>query len=93
MIRQRTINLLLALVLALILATSFHLDGPTDHSAERAQADSLDDALKTEAARVKQAKRIAKVCGINAAFVELGDGQVQCMTHRGHKTMIAQVQP
>ena len=46
----RIINTALVALIALILSTSYLLDGPTDHSTEHAQAAALDDAIKTEAA-------------------------------------------
>ena len=93
MIRRHGINMLLVLALALLLSGAHLLDAPTDHSAERAQADALNDALKTEQARLKLAKRVVEQCGVNAVASELGGGLVQCADKHGRKTIIAQVTP
>lgn len=88
---SRVINWLLALALVALLAGV----GPAidDHSAERAQADSLQDSIKAEAAQARFAKAAQAICGDNAAWLDLGGGAVQCLTHRGRKTIVAQVQP
>jgi hypothetical protein len=80
-------------MLALLLSSAHLLDAPTDHSTERAQSDALSDAIKTERARLKLAKRIAAKCGDNAVASELGGGLVQCADKHGRKTIIAQVTP
>lgn len=89
------INWLLALILAALLSSAWLLDRPLidDHSSERAQADSLQDAIKAEAVQARFAKAAQAICGSNAAWADLGNGAVQCLTHRGHKTTVAQVQP
>lgn len=87
------VNWLSALALALLLASGHLLDTPADHSTERAQADALSDAIKTEQARVQLARRVADRCGANAAWSDLGGGLVQCADKHGRKTMIAQVAP
>lgn len=59
--------------------------GPTldDHSAEH---DTAKDAIR----QLKEVERFEAaaqaVCGPNAAFVDLGDGVIQCKTHRGFNT-------
>ena len=89
----RLINWIGALALALVLACAHLLDGISDHSGEQAQADALNDAIKTEQARLRLAKRIAARCGVNAVASELGGGLVQCADKHGRKTIIAQVAP
>ena len=65
-----------------------YIDGPSDHSAEQAQAQSLADAQRTEATAERFAKAAAELCGSNnAAVLHLGDGSIQCLTKRGHKTI------
>lgn len=86
MTTHRALNVLLATLIAAVLSTSYLLDGPTDHSAEHAQAAALDDAIKTEAAQARFARAGAAICGENAAVMDLGDGTIQCLTKRGYKT-------
>lgn len=89
MTTHRLINWLLALLICLGMATSYLLDNPSDHAAAVAHATSLDDAKDAAAREVRFAKAAAAVCGINAAAQDLGDGTVQCMTHKGRKTVRA----
>jgi len=56
-----------------------------DHSGEAAIAQQKRDARFDKAAR--------EMCGQNAAWVKLDQGTIQCLTHRGSKTIVAQVQP
>lgn len=89
MTAHRFINWLLACLIAAIMASSYMLDSPSDTDAAQAHAMSLTDAQKADAAAERFAKAAAAVCGINAAAQDLGDGTVQCMTHKGRKTVRA----
>lgn len=63
--------------------------GPSidDHSTERAQADALADAIKTEAADERFEKAARKACGENAAWKHADrPGSIICMTKRGYVT-------
>lgn len=83
-------------MLALVLGGSCLLDGPSidDHSMERAQADSLSDALKTEAARIKRTQTISAWCGANAGWIELGGGPARCTLKNGKPTgLVVMVAP
>lgn len=85
---HRIINWLLALTVVGIYAAMSYIDGPSDHSAEQAQAQSLADAQRTEAAAERFAKAAATLCGSeNATARHLEDGSIQCLTKRGHKTI------
>lgn len=86
---RRAINWLLALVICAILSTSYLLDGPSQYSTEQATAKSLKDAQNAASADLRFAKAAAAVCGPNAAAKDLGDGMVQCYTHKGRKTVRA----
>ena len=84
---HRAINWLLAATISLLMSASYLLDGPADHQAAQAQASSLTDAQKATQAELRFAKAAAAVCGPNAAAQDLGDGTVQCYTHKGRKTV------
>ena len=84
---HRLINWLLALAIIVTYVAMQYIDGPADHSAEQAQAASLADAIKSEAADARFARAAASLCGANAAAQDLGNGVVQCRTHQGRKTM------
>ena len=88
---------LAALVIVLAYICMAVLDGPTDHSTEVAQAQTLDDAQRAavEAAATRQRfeHAAALMCGENAAWSEMEGGTVQCRTKHGRKTITAQVQP
>ena len=92
---SRRINWLLALIFAALLSGACLLDGPLieEHSFERVQADSLQDAIKAEVVQARFARAAQAICGENAAWVDVGSGVVQCTTKRGFKTQIAKVQP
>ena len=51
---------------------------------ERAEGDTRHEKF-TRAAQA--------ACGLNASWDDLGEGLVQCRTHRGMKTHISRVQP
>ena len=78
-------NWLPATVIALLLASSFHLDGPADYEAEQAQAVSLMDAQRTEAAAQRHAQAVQALCGPNAGVIEQADGSVRCTLKNGRK--------
>jgi len=86
-----------AILLAFILASSFHLDALTisDHSAEVAVAQDLEQAQREEVRRSRLHGVYRAVCG-NAEWEELGSGAILCLPRRGHKpyaVQLAEVQP
>jgi hypothetical protein len=84
-----------AICLAIAFGLVLGVVGPSidDHGAEHAQALALQDAIKASHAAERFADAARAVCGENGAWRNLGDGTVQCYTHRGAKTMLAKVQP
>jgi hypothetical protein len=91
MTAHRAINWTLAALIAAVLSTSHLLDGPliTDHSTEQAQAMSLQDAIKAEAAAARFDKASTAICGPNAGWRLLDDGAIQCTTKKGRATVKA----
>lgn len=86
------VTTILVLLFAVVPSTAFHLD-IDDHSLERAEADSLADAVKAEQARERFNRAAARICG-NAEWTEIGDGQIQCAPRvSGGKALVAKVQP
>lgn len=85
---HRIINWLLGIAIALVISAMCNLDelGPDDRSAEMAQAQDMATIQRAEATQTRFAVAAAAVCGPNAAAQDLGDGTVQCMTHKGRKT-------
>jgi len=63
-------NWLAAALIGLVMSAAYLLDGPSDHEA---MVDTAEE-------------KIQKMCGENAGWKMLEDGQVQCYTHRGFKT-------
>ena len=63
-------NWLAAVLVALVMSTAYLLDGPSEHEA---RVDTVEE-------------KIQKLCRENAGWKLLGDGSVQCFTHRGFKT-------
>lgn len=86
------------LLLAALLAT-LGIVGPTldDYSSEQAQADDLQDAIRQEDARRQYAAKLQRLCGPNAAWMQLEGDAIQCTNKRGTPTrrvlLTAQVQP
>lgn len=64
------LNWLAAALMAIVMCTAYLLDGPSEHEARVDTAEEL----------------IQKLCGENAAWKLLDDGNIQCYTHRGLKT-------
>lgn len=93
--RLGLINWLFAAGIALVLSASLLLDGPfiDDHSADWIEADALSQSILSQAEYKRFARAAQAICGNNAAWADLGGGTVQCLTHRGYKTTVAQVQP
>lgn len=82
------INTLLSCLSALAIAAVLLL-GTTidDHSAERDQADALQDAIKDEAMQARVARAIADLCGENAVARPTNNPrEYQCITKRGYVT-------
>lgn len=75
---------LLAIVVAMLLATSYHLD---DQRTEMQISADLQDAIKTEARDARFARAASTICGSNAGYALQDDGSVQCYTHKGRKTI------
>ena len=63
-------NWVAAALVALVMSTAYLLDGPSE---DEARIDTVEE-------------KIQKMCGENAGWKLLGDGSVQCFTHRGFKT-------
>lgn len=82
---------LLAIAIAILLCWF----GPTidDHSAENDQAVDLQAAIVASIQQEKFDKAAQAVCGIQAAWVQLPDGSVQCSTKYGKPTITVKVAP
>jgi hypothetical protein len=84
-------NLVMLVVMLVCFAGLLAFVGPAidDHSGETAQADAAIDQIKRENHIASVGK---KVCGENAAW-RMDGATLQCFTHRGAKTITAQVTP
>ena len=83
------INYTLAGVAALALSTAYLLDGPTDLQAAADAAASVRQAERQAQAAARFERAAQAVCGDNAGWQLRADGAVQCLTKRGHKTIVA----
>ena len=63
-------NWVVAALIAMVMSAAYLLDGPSDHEA---RVDTAEE-------------KIQRMCGENAGWKLMEDGQVQCYTHRGSKT-------
>ena len=86
---HRFTNWLLATLITIIFFALCALaDAPSDHSAEMAQAQDLQSAIKNEATQARFARAASTICGENAGWYLVDDDRtIQCTTKRGHKTM------
>jgi hypothetical protein len=87
------INYTLAGALALVLSSAYLLDGPSDHQAAIDTAAAAKDAQRAAVAQARFERAAQQACGDNASWQLLDSGSVQCTTKRGHKTIVAKVQP
>lgn len=81
-----------AVLLAFILASSFHLDalGISDHSTEIAVAQDLEEAQREAQRQERLNAAYRDICG-NAGWVDLGGHEVKCLPRRGIKPHVVQV--
>lgn len=80
-------NWLLAAVMAIAMAASFHLDGPADHQADWADSDAIKALQVTEAGTARRNAAAQRVCaqarGPNSEARWTADGDLVCTTRRG----------
>lgn len=86
MTTNTTTNWLLAIALAALLGTAYHLDGPTEIEAALDSAQAAADAAHETQARERFARVAQQACGENAYFQILDNRTVQCFTKRGLRT-------
>lgn len=92
--QDRTINLLLAGAILLVLGLAHHLDDMiADHSAERDQAVDLQVAINQAIEQKKFDRAAQALCGPQAAWGQLADGSVMCRTKYGRPTITVRVAP
>lgn len=75
--------LLLAIAMAAVLALGTTID---DHSMEQAQADDLQAAQRQAKAERTYQAAVQRLCGPNAAWMQLEGDAIQCTTKRGTPT-------
>lgn len=78
-------------VLALVLLLGWAGQALDDHSADYDVAASLDDARQQAAYQAQYDARLQQLCGPNAAYMELQDGEIQCTDKRGRPTQRLQL--
>lgn len=78
------------IVLAMLLLLGWAGQALDDHSADYYQAADLEDARLQAAHQAQHNARLQLLCGPNAAYMELQDGQIQCTTK--HATPTRRVQ-
>jgi hypothetical protein len=91
--QQTLMNLALALLMAVVMSSAYLLDGPSDLQAQLDTASTHSDAQRAAVAVAKFAKAAQAACGSNAGWQTVDGHTVQCLTKRGHKTIVAQVTP
>lgn len=94
---HRATNCLLAIIIAILLGATWHLDVPSGNSLEMDQAEDLQDAIKSESAQTRFTRAAAQMCG-NSTWALDADGAVHCQvrklrTRGADATTVAQVRP
>jgi hypothetical protein len=76
----RTLIIVIGLIVAWL--------GPAldDRSAEADQVAAIDDARQQAAQQARYNAAVQSMCGPNAAWMELADGEIQCTNKRGTPT-------
>lgn len=69
--------------LAAVLALGTTID---DHSADYATAADLEAAQQQASAQARYDAAVQRLCGPNAAWMELADGAIQCTDKHGRRT-------
>lgn len=89
---HRLINIALAALIALVLASSYLLDGPSVWATAQAMADDAKAAQhqaaeqdKATRSRTRFEQAAQDMCGPNAGWQDVGNGVVQCLTKHGRK--------
>jgi len=82
------INTLLAVIIAGILSTSYLLDWPGEVRAAQAQAAIAQEHHRLAEKWAQLEADARAMCGENAAWELLPNGQVQCYTKHGKKTKV-----
>lgn len=84
-------------VLAMLLLLGWAGPALDDHSAEFDTAADIEAAQHQASAQARYDAAVQRLCGQNAAYMELADGEIQCKTKRGtptrRVTLTAQVTP
>ena len=94
MTAHRIINIAIAIAGGCLIAAVLScadLLGPDDIDTARLQSQDLQAAKRAAHARARFEQAAQQACGDNAGYAELAVGVVQCFTHRGSKTHIAEV--
>ncbi len=80
-----------AALVAFLTVAIFWLSGVLGPSLEdhRGESAAARQAIRELAQQERFAKAAQAMCGPNAAYEDLGNGEVQCFTHRGKKTIRA----
>lgn len=88
-------NLGLAAVMALVMAASWHLDGPDDHQADWADSQAIIDLQTAQAGSARQQKAAQALCnqarGPNSEARWTLEGHLVCSSKRGY--VISKVSP
>lgn len=89
---HRALNIALALGIAAVLSTAWHIDDLPSAATERSDtAQSVQDAQRHAQRQARFDKAAARMCGGNGTWVLLPDNEIQCQNRRSQVTRIAKV--
>ncbi len=82
---------LLAIVIAVLVSSAWHLDGPEDHQADWAASQALQDLQAAEAGSARQQAAAQALCtqerGPNSEARFTPEGHLACTTRRGERAL------
>jgi hypothetical protein len=76
-------------LVALGMSSAYLLDGPSELQAAIDTAAAARQAQQQAQAQARFDRAAQAVCGENAGWQLRADGAVQCLTKKGHKTIVA----
>lgn len=78
MINHRLLNWALAALICMVLASLYRLDEPTEHQTAMVTAQTVLDAQRAAQRNARFERAAQRMCGDNAAWVLIGEGEIVC---------------
>ena len=93
--KHRLLNIALAIGIAATLSCAYLLDGPDDHSAERAQAEVMELQQKADEVEARMERAARQLCvklkGPNAGHRWDENNRLVCIDNRGRTRVVGSI--